>query len=106
MYYSGNGRPRDYAAARKHFLLHDAPYNYARELAHIYRQGLGTPRDPDEAVTWYRFALINKWNGAMYQLGSMYWNGEIAHLETQIRALAWFLLGAGHGGGKSERMVE
>jgi|GEM_PF-1666555 hypothetical protein len=106
MYFNGNGRPRDYAVARKHFLLHVAPYDYARELAHIYRQGLGTRRDPVEALKWYRIALINGWNGAMYELGTMYWNGEIAQLDPRIRSLAWFLLGAGHGGEKSARMVE
>jgi TPR repeat protein len=106
MYFRGNGRPRSYAKALEHFLLDPAPNIYTTELAYMYRHGLGIGRDPEGAIKWYRTALIKGRNYATYEIGTMYWNGEVAEPDSRAKALAWFLLGAGYGGSKSARMVE
>ena len=72
----------------------------------MYRHGLGTERDPDAAIKWYRTVLIKGRNYPMYEIGTMNLNGVVADPDSWSKALAWFLLGAGYGGERSAGMVK
>ena len=105
MYFHGDGRPRNHALALKHLLNSKYPYIYAGKLGAIYRRGLGNQRDPKEAMNWYTVASAQDDDDSMYEIAMMYRNGEVHEPDGDVKALAWFLLGAANGNFEAERMV-
>jgi TPR repeat protein len=70
-------RSRDYATALTNFKAL-AQQNYPDVqvlLAHVYRNGEGTPVDHDEAAKWTRLAADNGHAEAQYILGLIYDDG-------------------------------
>lgn len=60
-----------------------------RNLAHLYRQGLGVAQDFGEAARWYRRAAYLGLAGAQANLGAMYLRGQ-GVAEDPEEAAYWF----------------
>lgn len=58
--------------------------------------GQGTPKDPDQAVKWYRLAAAQGHGGAQFNLGGMYVDG-LGVQRDLVRATMWFTLSAAAG---------
>ena len=58
--------------------------------------GRGTPKDPDQAVKWYRLAAAQGHGGAQFNLGGMYFEG-LGVPRDLVRATMWFKLSAAAG---------
>jgi TPR repeat protein len=67
-----------------------------RNLAHLYRMGLGVPQDFVQAVTWYRLAADNGLARAQANLASMYLRGQGVAEDPQ-QAAYWFTAAAVNG---------
>ena len=58
--------------------------------------GQGTPKDPEQAVKWYRLAAAQGHGGAQFNLGGMYVDG-LGVPRDLVRATMWFTLSAAAG---------
>ena len=67
----------------------DAQYN----LGHLYRQGLGVPKDLAEAARWYAKAAGRGVPNAQYNLALMYAQGQGVRQDL-VLAYMWFSLAA------------
>lgn len=70
----------------------DARYN----LGHLYEKGLGVPKDPTEALSWFRAAAEKGSVPARIKLGNMYRKGE-GVAEDFAEAAKWYRDAAGEG---------
>ena len=75
---SGIGRPRSKASA-----------NAQNNLGVMYEMGHGVPKDPAEAVKWYRCAADQDDIHAQHNLGNMYESGQ-GVAQDYAEAVAWF----------------
>jgi TPR repeat protein len=64
-----------------------------RNLAHLYRMGLGVPQNFTQAAAWYRLAADNGLARAQANLGSMYLRGQGVEEDAQ-QAAYWFTAAA------------
>ena len=88
----------EYEKARKIWLPHAHRGDPAaqRNLAHLYRMGLGVPQDFVQAVAWYRLAADSGLARAQANLAIMYLRGQ--GLEEDPRQAAhWFTAAAANG---------
>jgi TPR repeat protein len=88
----------EYEKAREIWLTHAHRGDPAaqRNLAHIYRMGLGVPQDFVQAAAWYRLAADSGLARAQANLASMYLRGQ--GLEEDPRQAAyWFTAAATNG---------
>ncbi len=67
-----------------------------RNLAHLYRMGLGVPQDFVQAVAWYRLAADSGLARAQANLASMYLRGQ-GVAEDARQAAYWFTAAAVNG---------
>ena len=58
--------------------------------------GQGTPKDPEQAVKWYRLAAAQGHGGAQFNLGGLYFDG-LGVPRDLVRATMWFTLSAAAG---------
>ncbi len=64
-----------------------------RNLAHLYRMGLGVPQNFTQAAAWYRLAADSGLARAQANLGSMYLRGQGVEEDAQ-EAAYWFTAAA------------
>ena len=67
-----------------------------RNLGYLYATGNGMPKDPAEAVKWYRMAAEQGNAAAQSNLGVMYANGNVV-AKDQMEAVKWFRKAAERG---------
>ncbi len=67
-----------------------------RNLAHIYRMGLGVAQDFVQAAAWYRLAADSGLARAQANLATMYLRGQGVE-EDASQAAYWFTAAAAHG---------
>ncbi len=88
----------EYEAARKIWLPHAHRGDPAaqRNLAHLYRMGLGVPQDFVRAASWYRLAADSGLARAQANLATMYLRGQ-GVTEDPREAAYWFTAAANSG---------
>lgn len=88
----------EFARAREIWLpwAHRGDPAAQRNLAHLYRMGLGVPQDFVQAVAWYRQAADSGLARAQANLASMYLRGQGVAEDTQ-QAAYWFTAAAVNG---------
>jgi|APSaa5957512535_1039671.scaffolds.fasta_scaffold00283_10 uncharacterized protein len=88
----------EYAVARKIWLPHAHRGDPAaqRNLAHLYRMGLGVPQDFVQAASWYRLAADSGLARAQANLATMYLRGQ-GVAEDPREAAFWFTAAAYNG---------
>ena len=88
----------EYAAARTIWLPHAHRGDPAaqRNLAHLYRMGLGVPQDFVRAASWYRLAADSGLARAQANLATMYLRGQ-GVAEDPREAAYWFTAAANNG---------
>jgi hypothetical protein len=88
----------DYVAARQAWLALASRGDPAaeRNIAHLYRNGLGVPQDFDKAAEWYRRAAEKGLVRAQANLGNMYLRGQGVP-QDPVEATAWFERAARQG---------
>jgi TPR repeat protein len=69
----------------------------ARNLGHLYRQGLGVEQDVSIAVAWYQVAADSGNPAAEYNLGMTYLNGGPRFPRDRLAALHWLNRAAADG---------
>jgi TPR repeat protein len=69
----------------------------ARNLGHLYRQGLGVDQDVAAAVKWYQIASAVGVPSAEYNLGMVYLNGGPNFATDRTKALYWLTKSADAG---------
>ena len=79
----------------------DAQYN----LGHMYDTGEGIPKNPAEAVRWYRMAAEQGLADAQNNLGRMYDTGEGVP-EDYVQAYAWYNIAAAQGNETAKENLE
>jgi TPR repeat protein len=62
----------------------------------MYGKGLGVPKDPGEAIKWYRLAAEQGHASAQNNLGLLLANGEGAP-QDYVQAYKWLILSAVQG---------
>ena len=88
----------EYAVAQKIWLPHAHRGDPAaqRNLAHLYRMGLGVPQDFVRAASWYRLAADSGLARAQANLATMYLRGQ-GVAEDPREAAYWFTAAAYNG---------
>ncbi len=71
------------------------------DLAFIYREGKGVPKDPALAAVWFRKLADRGYPFAQFLLGQMYANGDGVEKNDEL-ANHWLLLAAQHGNGEAQ----
>ncbi len=74
------------------------------ELGERHRHGTETPRNPEEALFWYRRASEEGLPEAEYAIGDMYRNGEGVSGDDR-QAVLWYLKAANRGFAKAQLEV-
>ena len=69
---------------------------YQTELALMYHQGKGLPKDYNEAARWYRLAAEQEYSKAQANLGVMYGEGQGVPQDFTVAA-SWFRKAAEQG---------
>jgi TPR repeat protein len=69
----------------------------ARNLGHLYRQGLGVERDLPIAIAWYQVAADAGVTSAWYNLGMLYYHGAEGYPPNREQGLAWLTRAAEAG---------
>ena len=94
MYYYGKGWTRNYHLARKHFLrAARCGERWAMNLlGRIYRDGIGTERNPREALRWFTGATKGGVPSAAFAVAEMYRDRDLEAPDSQVKALSWFLI--------------
>ena len=90
--------PQDLAASL-HWYQAAAEQGHAKaqnDLGSMYLNGMGTPRNPEEAVRWYRAAADQGQVDAMFNLGIRYRSGT-GVAQDHAEACAWFARAADAG---------
>ena len=77
------------AAARWERAAHFGDGDAARNLGHLYRQGLGVEQNCATAAEWYRIAADAGVVTAQYNLGMLYLNGGPNFPENRMQAQLW-----------------
>jgi hypothetical protein len=92
---NGLGVPQDYPTARRlcEFAANNRYGPGAYCLGLMNRDGLGGPKDLQEAVKWFGRAAEFHDDRAMLSLGEMYWKGEGVKPDKET-AYMWFLIAA------------
>ena len=73
-------------------------------LGHLYRSGVDVPRDPVQAVYWYRRAAEQGHDAAQFELGVMYESGLGVKRDPQ-QAAAWFRKAAAQGHARAQNQM-
>jgi TPR repeat protein len=101
MLLSGQGVPRDEPQAFQ--LCLSAAKKLYREgelcAAQMLQKGVGTGKNPREALNWYEKAAMSGSSVAMFAAGSMYGSGEAGKVDKE-KALVYFVLSM-RGGNKA-----
>lgn len=69
----------------------------ARNLGHLYRQGLGVEQDAALALAWYQVAADAGLSSAQYNLGMLYLNGGNNVAKDRLAGLLWLNRAAAGG---------
>ncbi|WP_254432530.1 SPOR domain-containing protein [Magnetospirillum sp. SS-4] len=85
------------AASRWERAAHFGDMDAARNLGHLYRQGLGVERDSHAALAWYRMAADADMPAAQYNLGMLYLNGGPDLPADRDQGLVWLTRAAEAG---------
>ena len=85
------------AAIRWERAAHFGDGEAARNLGHLYRQGLGVDQDVAVAVEWYQVASAAGVPSAEYNLGMVYLNGGPNFATDRVKALHWLTKAADAG---------
>jgi hypothetical protein len=85
------------AATRWERAAHFGDIDAARNLGHLYRQGLGVEQDSHIAVAWYQVAADAGMAAAQYNLGMLHLNGGPNLPPDRDRGLAWLTKAAEAG---------
>jgi hypothetical protein len=85
------------AAVRWERAAHFGDGEAARNLGHLYRQGLGVEQDTAIAVAWYQVAADAGVASAQYNLGMVYLNGGPNFTPDRPAALHWLTQAAAAG---------
>ena len=85
------------AAIRWERAAHFGDGEAARNLGHLYRQGLGVDQDVAAAVEWYQIASAAGVVSAEYNLGMVYLNGGPKVPTDRVKALHWLTKAADAG---------
>lgn len=85
------------AAIRWERAAHFGDGEAARNLGHLYRQGLGVERDVGVAVEWYQVASAAGVASAEYNLGMVYLNGGPNFTTDPAKARFWLTKAADAG---------
>ena len=88
----------EFALAREIWLpwAHTGDPAAQRNLAHLYRMGLGVAQNFAQAATWYRLAADNGLTRAQANLAAMYLRGQGVEKDAK-QAAYWFTAAAGGG---------
>lgn len=91
-YYAGRGVPQDYAKARLWCKAAAGNYKYFAfvVLARMAEQGLGGPKDPQEAEIWYRDAAMMDVADALLYLGKI--KSQSSNHNDVVEAYFWLTL--------------
>lgn len=71
----------------------------------MYSQGVGVPRDNQEAVRWYQKSAEQRDSQAEYNLGYMYYYG-IGTIQNRVEANRLFEDAAAQGNEQAKRALE
>lgn len=85
------------AAARWERAARFGDIDAARNLGHLYRQGLGVEQDSHIAVAWYQVAADAGMPAAQYNLGMLHLNGGPNLPPDRDRGMAWLTRAAEAG---------
>jgi uncharacterized protein len=85
------------AAIRWERAAHFGDGDAARNLGHLYRQGLGVEQDTSIAVAWYQVAADAGVASAQYNLGMVYLNGGPNFTTDRTKGLFWLNKAAAAG---------
>ena len=94
------------AAARWERAAHYGDGDAARNLGHLYRQGLGVPQDLTVAVTWYQVAADAGVASANYNLGMLYLDGGPDFAANRALARVWLTKAADAGVAPARRELD
>lgn len=88
----------DYGVAMKEWkLLAERGHAKAQyNVGILYEKGLGVPKDPRQAYTWYKKAAAQGLAFAQNNLGAMYEDGLVVETDY-VEADMWYLLSAKQG---------
>lgn len=97
----------DFARARQIWmplaLRGEAPAQYS--LGRLYEKGLGTDRNYDEALRWYRRAAEQNHADAQYRVAVAYAFGAGGVSKDETQAAKWLQRAAENGHVKSQKML-
>jgi hypothetical protein len=86
----------DYKTALEEWRPHQGYASALYNLALMYRNGEGVPKDDKEAVKWYRLAAEQGHASAQNNLALMYRNGEVV-LQDSVYAHMWWNIASANG---------
>lgn len=89
---------QDYQAAAAYWAPLAARYDLAamRNMGNLYRRGLGVPKNPEKALTYYEAAGKRGFAPAQYAAAMMYISNDGIAYDGD-KALEWFTLAAKNG---------
>lgn len=94
------------AALRWERAAHFGDGEAARNLGHLYRQGLGVEQDLAMAVKWYQTAIDAGVVSAQYNLGMLYLKGGPKFAADRQQALLWLGKAADAGVGPAQQELD
>ncbi|MDO8606901.1 MAG: SPOR domain-containing protein [Phaeospirillum sp.] len=94
------------AAVRWERAAHFGDAEAARNLGHLYRQGLGVEQDTAIAVAWYQVAADAGVASAQYNLGMVYLNGGPNFAIDRPAGLRWLTQAAAGGIAPAQRELD
>jgi TPR repeat protein len=74
-------------------------------LGFLNREGLGGPRNFEQAAKWFEEAAQTQDDRAMLYLGEMYWNGEGVK-QSKETAYMWYLIASNSGSTEAAQGVQ